>query len=100
MDFEKLAETLVSLVGGAGNISNLTHCAARLRFTLKDESKADEEQIKKTKGVLGVARSGGQFQIIIGQRVPDAYKAIEKHLGGAIGETERKDRKKRKKFPK
>ena len=72
MDFEKLAETLVSLVGGAGNISNLTHCATRLRFTLKDESKAQEEQIKKTKGVLGVAKSGGQFQIIIGQRVPEA----------------------------
>ena len=85
MDFEKLAETLVSLVGGAGNISNLTHCATRLRFTLKDESKAQEEQIKKTKGVLGVAKSGGQFQIIIGQRVPEAYKAIEKHLGGAVG---------------
>lgn len=97
MDFEKLAETLVSLVGGAGNISNLTHCAARLRFTLKDESKADEEQIKKTKGVLGVARSGGQFQIIIGQRVPDAYKAIETHLGGAIGETGEEGPKEKKK---
>lgn len=97
MDFEKLAETLVSLVGGAGNISNLTHCAARLRFTLKDESKADEEQIKKTKGVLGVARSGGQFQIIIGQRVPDAYKAIEKHLGGVIGETGEEGPKEKKK---
>lgn len=47
MDFEKLAETLVSLVGGAGNISNLTHCATRLRFTLKDESKAQEEQTRK-----------------------------------------------------
>lgn len=85
MDFDKLAETLISLVGGAENISNLTHCATRLRFTLKDDSKADEETIKKTKGVLGVARSGGQFQIIIGQKVPDAYKAIVQKLGGAVG---------------
>ncbi len=85
MDFEKLAQTLISEVGGAGNISSLTHCATRLRFTLKDDGKANEAVIKKTKGVLGVAKSGGQFQIIIGQRVPDAYQAIEKQLGGAIG---------------
>ena len=98
MDFEKLAETLVSLVGGAGNISNLTHCATRLRFTLKDESKAQEEQIKKTKGVLGVAKSGGQFQIIIGQRVPEAYKAIEKHLGGAVGGADEEGPKEKKKI--
>ena len=98
MDFEKLAETLVSLVGGAGNISNLTHCATRLRFTLKDESKAQEEQIKKTKGVLGMAKSGGQFQIIIGQRVPEAYKAIEKHLGGAVGGADEEGPKEKKKI--
>ena len=98
MDFEKLADTLVSLVGGAGNISNLTHCATRLRFTLKDESKAQEEQIKKTKGVLGVAKSGGQFQIIIGQRVPEAYKAIEKHLGGAVGGADEEGPKEKKKI--
>ena len=98
MDFEKLAETLVSLVGGAGNISNLTHCATRLRFTLKDESKAQEEQIKKTKDVLGVAKSGGQFQIIIGQRVPEAYKAIEKHLGGAVGGADEEGPKEKKKI--
>ena len=98
MDFEKLAETLVSLVGGAGNISNLTHCATRLRFTLKDESKAQEEQIKKTKGVLGVAKSVGQFQIIIGQRVPEAYKAIEKHLGGAVGGADEEGPKEKKKI--
>ena len=98
MDFEKLAETLVSLVGGAGNISNLTHCATRLRFTLKDEIKAQEEQIKKTKGVLGMAKSGGQFQIIIGQRVPEAYKAIEKHLGGAVGGADEEGPKEKKKI--
>lgn len=81
MDFNQLAETIIPAVGGLENIMNVSHCATRLRFTLKDDTRADEEKIKEIKDVLGVVKNGGQFQVIIGQRVPEAYKAVELRLG-------------------
>ena len=74
MDYKKLAEEILQLVGGAGNVDGLTHCATRLRFNLKDESKAKTDALKKTKGVMGVVSSGGQYQIIIGSDVANVYK--------------------------
>ena len=91
MDFEKLADIILDGVGGEENVAGLTHCATRLRFTLKDESKADERMLKETKGILGIARSGGQFQLIIGNEVPKAFAAIQGRMkqdasGGAAGQ--------------
>ncbi|MCC8024160.1 MAG: beta-glucoside-specific PTS transporter subunit IIABC [Clostridium sp.] len=80
MDFEKLAEIILKGVGGNGNITGFTHCATRLRFTLREENRVDEALLKNTKGVLGIARSGGQFQVIIGNEVPKAYGAIQKRM--------------------
>ncbi len=76
MNYQELAEKVLALVGGNENVEGLTHCATRLRFNLKDESKAKTEELKKTKGVLGVAISGGQYQIIIGNDVNHVYKPI------------------------
>ena len=76
MNFDHLATEIIKYIGGNENIAGLTHCATRLRFTLKDQQMADEEAIKGIQGVLGVAKSGGQFQIIIGNQVPKAYEAI------------------------
>lgn len=78
MDYKKLAESILKNVGGSGNVSGLTHCATRLRFNLKDESKADTDAIKGIKGVMGVVSSGGQYQIIIGSDVPNVYKELAK----------------------
>lgn len=63
-------------MGGKENVIGLTHCATRLRFNLKDESKAQTDTLKKTPGVLGVVVSGGQYQIVIGNDVNHVYKPI------------------------
>ncbi len=76
MDYKKLAEEILQNVGGSGNVSGLTHCATRLRFNLKDEGKAKTDVLKKTKGVMGVVSSGGQYQIIIGSDVANVYKPL------------------------
>lgn len=76
MNFDHLATEIIKYIGGNENIAGLTHCATRLRFTLNDQQLADEEAIKGIQGVLGVAKNGGQFQIIIGNQVPKAYEAI------------------------
>lgn len=76
MNFKNLAETILKHVGGEKNIKSLTHCATRLRFNLKDEKKADTDNLKATKGVMGVVSSGGQYQVIIGSDVGNVYKEI------------------------
>lgn len=76
MNYQELADKILDLVGGKENVEGLTHCATRLRFNLKDESKAKTDELKKTKGILGVAISGGQYQIIIGNDVNHVYKPI------------------------
>lgn len=76
MNFKKLAEDILRLVGGEENIISLVHCATRLRFTLKDESKVDTAKIKATKGVMGAVSNGGQYQIIIGSDVGNVFKEI------------------------
>lgn len=65
----ELARKIVAGVGGADNIVSLMHCATRLRFKLKDESKAQAEVLKKTPGIIMVVESGGQFQVVIGNHV-------------------------------
>lgn len=70
IDNRKIAESVLELVGGASNVTTATNCMTRLRLTLKDNSKADLEKIKKIKGVLGAQFSGTQLQVIIGQNVP------------------------------
>ncbi|MGL4106685.1 beta-glucoside-specific PTS transporter subunit IIABC [Clostridium sp. LP20] len=78
MNYENLAKSILEKVGGEKNVSNVTHCATRLRFNLKDVSKAKTDSLKKTKGVLGVVDNGPQYQIIIGSDVSNVYKEILK----------------------
>ncbi len=80
MNFDNLSNEIIKYIGGEENILGLTHCATRLRFTLKDDGMADKDKIKAIKGVLGVAQNGGQFQIIIGNEVPKAYASIHSKL--------------------
>ena len=70
MNFDNLATEVIKYIGGNENIAGLTHCATRLRFTLNNQELADEQAIKEIQGVLGVAKNGGQFQIITGNHVP------------------------------
>ena len=75
-DNRKIAEDVLKAVGGSENVAHATHCMTRLRLNLKDDSIPNDEQVKKIPGVLGVARSGGQYQVIIGQNVPKVYKEV------------------------
>lgn len=80
--YDETASGIVKAVGGKENIVSLSHCATRLRFKLKDESKAPVEDINKVKGVITTVRKGGQTQVVIGNTVDNVYEAI-----GALGVT-------------
>ena len=72
IDYRKTAGELVRELGGNENIINVTHCATRLRFILKDESVVDKDRVAKVPGVITTVQAGGQFQVIIGNHVKDA----------------------------
>lgn len=78
MDYKKTASDLLELVGGKENVVSVTNCMTRLRFQLKNTSKAKVEQIKKTSGVQGVVTKNGQFQIVIGTDVGNVCDEIKK----------------------
>ena len=78
MDYENTAKKILQRVGGKDNVINLVHCMTRLRFTLKDESIVDDEAVKKTKGVMGIMKKGGQYQIIIGNNVGNVFNELNK----------------------
>ncbi|SDY22912.1 PTS system, beta-glucosides-specific IIC component [Evansella caseinilytica] len=81
MKYEQLAKDIIEKVGGKANIISVVHCITRLRFKLKDESKAQTDAIKNMDGVVTVMISGGQYQVVIGNHVPDVYKAVTE-VGG------------------
>src|SRR5699024_10427053 len=81
MTYEELAKEIIKHVGGEENVNSVVHCITRLRFKLKDESKANTEVLKETDGIVTVTQSGGQYQVVIGNHVPDVYKAVVEEGG-------------------
>ncbi len=74
---QEIAQAIVKGVGGVNNITMLTHCATRLRFTLKDANKADKDALEGIKGVLAaVKQSDTAYQVVIGGGVEQYYNDI------------------------
>lgn len=88
-------QAILDAVGGAENITHLTHCATRLRFELKDASVVDKATVEKIPGVMGaVPQSGDRYQIIIGGAVQSVYNDIMKlpaMAGGASSSSAKSD---------
>lgn len=74
--YTELAQDILDHVGGRDNVSSLKHCVTRLRFTLKDEGKADTDYLMQRDGVVTVVKAGGQYQVVIGNHVPDVYAEV------------------------
>lgn len=78
IDYSITAKALVKELGGDENISNVTHCATRLRFILKDTKGINTETVRKIPGVITTVEASGQYQVVIGNHVQDAYKEVIK----------------------
>lgn len=74
--YQELAADIVRNVGGRENVAGLVHCITRLRFTLKDESLANDDVLKGMSGVVTVMKSGGQYQVVIGNHVAEVYEDV------------------------
>lgn len=86
MDNVQLASDCVRLVGGKENVNTVTHCFTRLRFQLKDKSKADLAALKELDGTLDALEVGDQTQIIIGPQVNEVFKEVEKIVGAGVAD--------------
>ncbi|MDT2738842.1 PTS transporter subunit EIIC [Enterococcus canintestini] len=86
MDYKVMAQEILDKIGGPENVSNMTHCATRLRLTLKDTSKANDKEVEDIDGVVNVINKAGQYQLLIGTEVPklyDEFEALVKNDGNA-----------------
>ena len=84
MAYEDLSREIIADIGGKDNVVSVVHCTTRLRFKLKDMKKANDDKLKATDGVISVVKSGGQYQVVIGNNVADVYDTLVK-VGGFAG---------------
>ena len=80
LDYRQLCEELIEAVGGVDNIAAVGHCMTRLRFTLKDQNKADDVKARQVKGIKGLSKAGGQYQLIIGSGEVENYANALKEI--------------------
>jgi PTS system beta-glucosides-specific IIC component len=84
---DELSKEILKALGGKENIAFATHCATRLRVTINDEQRVDENKIKTANGVLGLVKNENEYQVIIGTTVNSVYAAFN-HL---LDETEKNE---------
>ncbi|WP_449371877.1 beta-glucoside-specific PTS transporter subunit IIABC [Arthrobacter psychrolactophilus] len=78
VNYRTLAADILEGVGGEENIVGATHCATRLRLTLRDDAKADTAAVEKLPGVITVMKAGGQYQVVVGNDVPTVFAELGK----------------------
>ena len=87
MKNERLAQQILEYLGGTENIESITHCATRLRPSLKKRELVQSEKIELLDGVTGVVNKDSGYQIIIGTNVGEVYEDFLKVLNRENNET-------------
>ncbi|MHC5268329.1 beta-glucoside-specific PTS transporter subunit IIABC [Enterococcus sp. LJL98] len=83
--YESLAKEIVKNIGGKENVSSLSHCITRLRFKLQDDNIAQDDVLKNMEGIVTVMKSGGQYQVVIGNHVAEVHHEVQQLLGNIEG---------------
>ena len=82
MNYRETAQGILENIGGVENLSNMSHCATRLRLNLKDDTKANDAAVKSIDGVVNVINKAGQYQVLIGTEVPHVFEEFESLVKG------------------
>ncbi|MGN1276064.1 MAG: PTS transporter subunit EIIC [Floccifex sp.] len=92
MNYNATAKSILANIGGSENVESVTHCITRVRFVLKDESKANDAAVKEIDGVMSLIKAGGQYQVVIGTEVEKVYNEVLKEGnlkdGGSVEQTD------------
>lgn len=78
---DNLSAAITEGLGGKDNISDVDACATRLRITVFDGNKVNENVLKST-GASGVVTKGNGVQVIYGPRVTVIKSNLEDYLAG------------------
>ena len=80
-NYSYMAKKIVENLGGKDNIVEIENCMTRLRVELKDGTKVNEDNIKKT-GAKGIVKLGdNSIQIVIGTDVKYVMDEVDNLLG-------------------
>ena len=81
-DYRKNSEYLIVLLGGPDNINTVSNCMTRLRITVRDEAKVDEEKLRTADDVLGLVHDRPlSYEIVVGPGKSTKYDNQFKALG-------------------
>jgi PTS system beta-glucosides-specific IIC component len=80
--YQKLVSFILENVGGKENVLSVTHCMTRLRFTLKDDSLVQREEVVKSPDVMSAQFASGRFQVVVGTNVADIFQVVQEQLNG------------------
>ena len=85
-NFKNIATDILNSVGGKDNISDIYHCATRLRIVVNNPDLVDQEKLKKVDGIKGVIIKGQEIQSFIGTKVNEYYSKLvpELHLNEKV----------------
>lgn len=90
--YQALVSFILKNVGGKENVLSVTHCMTRLRFTLKDDSLVQKEEVVKSPEVMSAQFASGRFQVVVGTHVADIFQVVQEQLNGKAVEAEEEKR--------
>lgn len=76
---DQVSAAIAQGLGGAANISDVDCCATRLRCTVHDASKVDQQLLKST-GAAGIIQKGQGVQVVYGPQVNIIKANLESYL--------------------
>lgn len=76
IDYAHSAQEIIKFIGGNENVINVSHCATRLRFIIRNRDLVDKENLNRAMGVIAVIEASGQLQVVIGNHVGDTYREV------------------------
>ena len=79
--YDALAWDIIDNIGGKENVRSVTYCITRVRFYLKDTTKAETDIITNLNGVRDVVQASGQYQVVVGPEAEEVYNAVMSQLG-------------------
>ena len=93
---KEVTDLIVENIGGANNITSMYHCATRIRFYLRDKTKFNYQFLRKQPEVLGAVQSGEESQVIIGAKVDEYFRQIQKdyHISSEDDKTNKTEKNK------
>lgn len=78
---KEAAKIILEGLGGSENVDTTSYCTTRLRLTVNDPNKVDDEKIKSA-GIAGLIKPGSKtVQVIIGPQVQAVHDEFVKLLG-------------------